>query len=840
MPSTLQRAGFLLALCAFSAAPAAAAPAAVPPRLQALEISPREAELVGSRATRQILVTGAFSDGRKRDLTELAIYRSTRPSVAAVGADGRIAAVADGAGMVEIRVGALRGWVHVACRGSRPDAPISFRDGVIPVLSRAGCNQGACHGAQIGKGGFRLSLLGYDPEADYPVLTREGESRRIVRTEPQDSLLLQKATLGVPHAGGMRFRPDSPEYRILASWIADGCPGPRPGDASVRTIEVFPAESVLRAPAGGKPEVVALPQDRGPARLVSLQPRQRLAAVARYDDGTVRDITGMAQYNTLNDGVARVDENGRVEINGAGATAVMVRFRGQAAVARFVAPYREAGPLTGFTPRGFVDELVAARWRQMGLTPSPPATDAEFIRRVYGDVLGILPTPDEIRAFLGSTDPARREKLVEQVLARPEYADYWTLKWGDLLRNSRDKLGEKGMWSFYNWLRASFRENKPLDRFARELITAQGSTFTTGPANYFRVVRAPADLAETTSQVFLGVRLACARCHHHPFEKWSQDDYWQMAAFFQRVGLKSSDEFGIFGGEQVVRLLPTGETSNPRSGKRMLPTPLDGQPSDDPVDRRRPLAAWLTSPQNPLFARNLVNRYWAYLMGRGLVDPVDDMRVTNPPSNPELLDALARDFASRGFDARHLLRTIINSAAYQLASTPTPENRRDELFYSHYTARRMAAEELLDAISFATGAQEKFPNLPPGMRAVQLPDPGVQSYFLDTFGRPERAIACECERSVEPNMAQALHLMNSDFVQNKVTAADGRLVRLIAAKKSDDEILEELYLVTFSRPPSDPERQRARAAVTQAPERKEGLEDLLWALLNSREFLFKH
>jgi hypothetical protein len=396
------------------------------------------------------------------------------------------------------------------------------------------------------------------------------------------------------------------------------------------------------------------------------------------------------------------------------------------------------------------------------------------------------------------------------------------------------------MWSFYNWLRTAFRENKPMDQFARELITAQGSAYTTGPANYFRVASNPADLAETTSQVFLGVRMACAKCHHHPFEKWTQDDYWQMAAFFARVGLKGSQEFGIFGGEQVVRLNATGEVANPRTGKVMKPTPLDGQPSDDPLDRRRALAAWMTAPDNTFFARNLVNRYWGYLMGRGIVEPVDDMRVTNPPSNPELLDALAREFAANGFDVKKLLRRILTSEVYQLSSNPTPENKQDEVFYTKYAVKRMAAEELLDAINFATGTTDKFPNLPAGMRAVQLPDPNVQNYFLDTFGRPPRQITCECERTAEPNMAQALHLMNSDFVQNKVASGSGRVAKLLAAKKSDEEIVDELYLVTFSRVPSPDERTKAILTVSQAPNKKEGFEDLLWALLNSREFVFKH
>ncbi len=518
----------------------------------------------------------------------------------------------------------------------------------------------------------------------------------------------------------------------------------------------------------------------------------------------------------------------------------MVRYRGNANIARFSVPYFN---LTGY-PRlaraNFIDDLVAARWREMGLKPSARCTDAEFMRRAFLDVLGTLPQPDEVRTFLGSTDPQKREKLVDQILTRPEYVDYWTLKWGDLLRVNRARLGDKGMWSFYNWLRSAFRRNLPLDQFAQDLITAQGSTFSVGPANYYRVVSTPADLAETTSQVFLGVRLQCARCHHHPFEKWTQDDYWQLAAFFSRVGLKSSQEFGLYGGEQIVRLSSSGEVANPRTGQAMKPTPLDGLPTDDPVDRRRALARWLSSPENPLFARNIVNRYWGYLTGRGIVEPIDDLRVTNPPSNPALLDALAKDFVDHKFDVKHLIRTILTSETYQLSSNPTRDNKQDEVFYTKYAVKRLGAEVLLDAVDAASGSREQFSALPSGMRAVQLPDPGVQNYFLDTFGRPAREITCECERSVEPNMAQALHLMNSDFIQNKVVDPKGRVAGLLASKKTDDEIVEELYLLTFGRLPTPEETSRAELSVAGAHTKKEGLEDLLWALMNSREFMFSH
>jgi len=826
-------------LAAKSPLKASARPA--PPRLPSLvslRAEPAEVALTGPAAERQLLVTGRFSDGVERDVTDAAVYASSSPKGVSLAGKGRVVAVADGEAKVKVSLGSATAWVKVSVKDAGKDALTSFENDVVPVLTKAGCNMGACHGALKGKGGFRLSLLGYDPASDFASIVQEHEGRRVVLPQPQDSLLLRKATMAVPHGGGLRFKPDTHEYQVIEAWLRDGGPGLTPEASEIASVEVLPAERVIRF---SSPEVtVSIPQAKGPAKSLKLVQGQRLVALAKFKDGHVEDVTRKAQFNSLNDGVAAVDSDGGVAMGARGATAVMVRYRGMATIARFVAPYQEIAQFPDFPRTGVIDELVAARWKKMGLLPSARCTDAEFIRRAYLDVLGILPTPEEVRAFLASQEPDKRTKLVDAVLNRPEYVDYWTLKWGDLLRNNSDKVQPKGMWSFYNWLRGSFRENKPMDQFARELITAQGSAYTTGPANYFRVASNPADLAETTSQVFLGVRLTCAKCHHHPFEKWTQDDYWQMAAFFARVGLKGSQEFGIFGGEQVVRLNPSGEVSNPRTGKLMKPRPLDGEFSDDPIDRRRVLATWMIAKDNPLFARNIANRYWGYLMGRGIVDPVDDMRVTNPPSNPELLDALAKELVSNGFDVKKLLRQIMVSETYQLSSNPTPANKQDEVFYTKYAVKRMAAEELLDAINAATGTTEKFPNLPAGMRAVQLPDPNVQNYFLDTFGRPPRQITCECERSAEPNMAQALHLMNSDFVQNKVASGTGRVAKLLGAKKSDEEIVEELYLVTLCRMPRPEESTRAQLGILQAPNRKEGCEDLLWALLNSREFMFKH
>ena len=490
----------------------------------------------------------------------------------------------------------------------------------------------------------------------------------------------------------------------------------------------------------------------------------------------------------------------------------------------------------------FIDEKLIAKWRDLGLTPSPLCSDDEFFRRIHLDTIGTLPAPADIKAFLADPSPDKRQKAIDRVLERPEFVDYWALKWGDLLRINRDLMQDKGMWSFHNWVRAALRDRRPVDEMVRDIITAEGSTFTEGPANFYQTSRVPTDWAETTAQVFLGVRVQCAKCHHHPFEKWSQDDYYGLTAFFVRLGTKNSQEFGLFGRETVIYLKPTGEQTHPRKGGVVKPRALDGPVTDDPFDRRRKLAEWITARDNPYFARNFVNRFWGYYMGRGLVEPLDDLRATNPATNPELLDALAKDFAEHQFDLKHLLRTIMNSRAYQLSSTATDGNRADanNVHHTRYTVRRLTAEQLADAIDFATGTQEKYQGLPPGTRAIQLPDTRVRSYLMDVFGRPARQITCECERTVQPNIAQALHLLNGDFLNKKIAAPPGRIEALLKANRPLPEVIEELYLVTLSRPPSAEELAKAQKWIADAPTPKEGAQDLLWVLLNRSEFLFNH
>jgi hypothetical protein len=788
--------------------------------LKTLTVFPSEVRLTGPRDQQRLVVLGEYADGRQWDLSREATFTSAADKVARVDA-GVVRPVGDGQTAIEIQAGGQKASVPVRVESATAEVPVSFVREVVPILTKAGCNMGACHGAQHGRGGFKLSLLGFDPAFDYTQIVQSAEGRRVVVSDPERSILLAKPALVMEHAGGERFKVGSPFYTLLKTWLEDGAPEPTAREAHVTGLQVFPAKRVL------------VPGEQ-----------QQLMVRAVWSDGRAEDVTATAQYDTLNDGIAAVTPAGLVTAKARGETHIMVRFAGQATVAQVTLPYDPAlASRAGESPRfNFIDDKLIAKWKDLGLTPSPLCSDEDFFRRIHLDTIGTLPTPAEVKAFLADKDPDKRKKAIDRVLDRPEFVDFWAYKWGDLLRISRDELNEKGMWSFHNWVRAALRDNKPVDEFVRDIITAEGSTFTEGPANFFRVSNNPLDWSENATQLFLGVRLMCAKCHHHPFEKWSQDDYYGMAAFFVRLGTKNSQEFGIFGRETIVYLRPTGEQTHPRKGGVVKPHPLDGPDMDDPFDRRRKLAEWMTAKDNLLFSRNMVNRFWGYYMGRGLVEPLDDMRATNPPSNPELLDALAKDFAEHKFDLKHLLRTIMNARAYQLSSAITPGNEADvaNVHYARYAVKRLTAEQIADAIDFATGTREKYQGLPLGTRAIQLPDTKVRSYLLDVLGRPARKITCECERTVQPNISATLHLMNGSVLNQKIAAPAGRVDLLFRKKTPLPEIIEELYLVTLSRPPKPDEIERARNGIAKAPSPIEGAQDLLWALLNSREFLFNH
>jgi len=817
----------LLAAATVGSTARAEASGAASPR--SFEVQPAAITLDGNFARAQVLVGDVDESGRStprsRDRTPEARYLSSAPAIFIVSENGRLTAVGNGTATLQVTVDDRSQAIPVTVEGVAERPTIAYATQVQPILSKAGCNLGACHAAQHGKGGFKLSVFGFEPENDYAAIVRDRMQRRTNLIDPAASLFLQKPTMQVAHGGGLRLRKDSTDYQVLAAWLRCGAPAPGQAAPRVVRLRVTPARRV-----GGR------------------DLRQQLRVEADYSDDTTRDVTAWARYDSTDDGLLQVTDDGLVTAVGQGQAPIMVRFEEHAEIAMFAVPYQDSIELADWRNNNFIDELAADKFRELGLEPSPLCDDATFVRRAYLDCIGTLPSVAETTKFTTSDDPAKRTRLIDRLLGLtgdPEldiynepYSAYWTLKWSDLIRNTSNKLGEQGMWSLHNWIRQAFRQNMPFDQFVHELVTGKGSIYSNGPANYFRINSSSTDLTEATSQLFLGVRLECAKCHHHPFEKYSQDDYYAFAAFFARVGTKNSEEFGLFGREQVVLVNPSGEVRNPRSGRTMEPTPLGDEPIDHPLDRRIALADWLTSPENPHFARAVVNRYVSYLLGRGLVDPVDDLRSTNPPSNVELMDALSRDFVESGFDLKHLIRTIMTSRLYQLDSQPTPANATDDRFYSHYRVKRLSAEVLLDAVDLATGTPTKFRNLPPGTRAIELPDAEYPNYFLNTFAKPRRVSVCECERSPDESLGQALHTLNGEIVSGKISDKNGRVAQLLKAETKPHDVIEQLYLAALSRPPTAAEADAAMEFLADSPSPQEFYEDLLWALLNSKQFKF--
>lgn len=707
----------------------------------------------------------------------------------------------------------------VASEATAGEDRVSFVTDVEPILTKSGCNQGACHGAQYGKGSFKLSLRGFDDAADHREMVRAAFGRRISLSDPTTSLLLQKPTLGLPHEGGRRLTKDSWAYQTLVRWLRQGAPGPVSTDRKLMELVVEPKELILQP--GGK---------------------ARITAKAVYEDGSIELLTEKAAFDSQAPMVAEVAADGSIKAAGSrGESAVLVRYLASVAVTRVIVPYGVTTSLDQFKPNNLIDTHWAETWRKIGLSPSPSCDDAEFFRRIHLSTLATLPRTEDVRSFLADKSVDKREKAIDAVLRRSEYVATWAYKWGDLLLNSRRTIGKKGMWSLHNWLRASFRANKPMDVFVSELITATGSPYQNGPANFYGIGGAD-EWTESTAQVFLGMRLQCAKCHNHPYESLLQSDYYAMKAFFGRVGKKSSQEFGLAGGDTVIFVSDSGEVRHPRTAQVMKPKPVGGVSVDDPIDRRRALAAWISSRDNRALARNLVNRYWGYYFGRGLVNPIDDLRATNPASNPQLLDALADDLIAHGYDIKYLLRTIMRSKVYQLSAVAMPESRADAVnrYATHFSPTRLGAETLLDAIDFACGTKEKFAELPPGYRAIELPDSDYASEFLDVFGRPRRSVPCECERSEAPTMTQALLMISGGLLNRKVSDSGGRVARLTTTKTPLANAVEELFLCTVSRLPTPQESREAVADIEAASSPKEGLEDLLWALLNTREFQFNH
>ncbi len=784
----------------------------------ALTASPARITLTGPYAESRLLVDGLLSSGQKRDVTATASLTLADPKIADVDDSGIVRGRRDGKTVLTAMLHGHTVRVPIVVSGMAKATPPRFLADVEPILTKAGCNMGACHGAASGKGGFKLSLLAYDPDSDFTAIARQKTASRIAPAQPDQSLLLLKPTLKVVHRGGLRFRVGSPEYRLLRDWIAAGSPGPRAKEPTVISLDISPA-----------------------VRILPLNQTQRFRVTAKYDNGTRRDVTGETLFTASDETVAKVTADGEAKVTGPGEGAVVIRYQGLVGTARVVSPYATPYPVPRretATATQKVDALGLLKLADLGLPASPRSADSDFLRRVFLDVIGQLPTPDETRAFLADKDPAKRDRLIDALLTRPEYVDFWTLKWADILRCSRKFLSDKGMYAYNLWIRRSVEQNRPWDQFAGELLLAQGSIFTDGAANYYKASGSPQELAENTAQVFLGVRMQCAKCHNHPYDRWTQNQYYQMAAFFAQVKRKPGERTD----EQVVYATDKGEIANPRTGQTMRPCALDAAPlpAEFADDRRTVLVKWMTAPKNPFFAKTMVNRIWRHYMGRGFVEPVDDIRPTNPASNEPLFDFIAQDFAAHGYDLKYLMRTILRSETYQRSAIPLKGNERDSHYYAHYPFKRLGAEQMLDAISAATGIAEKFDGLPSGVHATQLPDAGVNSYFLDLFGRPSRNIVCECERSDDPNLSQVLHLMNGPELNARLTAKTGRIATLFDKKLADGPLVEELYLAAYSRYPTPAEAKRATAALSKAKDRRQVAEDLFWALLNAKEFFFNH
>ena len=791
------------------------APGIAQDKIAELIADPVAIRLSGPNAVQTLLVTGKTADGREIDLTHLAKYWTTKDSVVNVNERGILRAVADGAAEIHVAAAGRTAKVQVEVRGTKTPREFHFENDVVPLLSRFGCNSSGCHGYSQGQNGFKLSVFGFDPPADYNALIKESRGRRVLPSAPESSLLLMKAAGQMPHGGGVRLRAGTDEYELLRGWIAAGVPFGDPKAPSVTAIRVEPKE-----------------------RLLAMKGAQQLRVMARYSDGREVDVTAHARYQANNEGLANVSADGLVSVaQTPGEVAIMASYANCVDTFRAIVPRAESiANYPAFPANNFIDGHVITKLKKLNIAPSELCSDSDYLRRVYLDVIGTLPTADEARRFLKDKRANKRELLVDELLERPEYADYWALKWADLLRVDRQALGHKKAYAFYRWIRESHAKNKPFDQFARELLTAEGPLEETGPANFYKVASKPGDAASSISQVLLGVRIACAECHHHPFDRWSQTDYFGMTAFFTPLSLKPSAR-----GESV-QALGDPTTKHPRTGESIFPYALATKMPEKapPADRRGVLASWMTSPENPWFARNLANRMWAHFLGRGLVEPIDDVRDTNPPSNPELLDALSKHVIETKHDVKQLIRAITKSRTYQLSSTPNATNEKDEINYSRSLFRRIDAEVMLDMVSQSLGVAEKFGGAPPGTRAIQLWDSKVNHYFLKLYGRPQRITACECERVTEPSVSQVLHLLNSPEIHTKLTHERGNIARWIREKKSDAELIEEIYLTFYSRLPSEAERKTSLEYLTRnAGQRRQAAEDLAWTLMNTLEFVFK-
>ena len=803
---------------------------------ESLAIFPRKLELRGPVHVGRVVLQGQSAGEVSGQHTDNVAWSTSDAAVAEVQ-NGVVTPRGNGKAVITAERNGQKATTEVVVTDVDKPHAWTFRNDVLPILAKTGCNMGACHGALAGKGGFRLSLRGYDPTADYFTMTQQDRGRRVELADPGRSLILAKPTGALAHKGGVRFEVDSPDYKIISEWIASGAAGPTNEDPEVDHLEILPPKSRQ-----------------------TIGTTQQMLVLAHFTNGEIRDVTPWVKWTSTNDSVARVDDHGLASIMGSGEGAISAWYSQKIAIGNLTVPYPPGDFVAGSTvpPKNFIDELVDKQLVRLNLPASPICDDSTFVRRAYLDTIGTLPTKDETQAFLDDASPNKREKLADALLARKEYVDYWTYKWSDVLTINGTRLRPAAVKAYYNWLRERVEKNTPWDETVRQVLTATGNSIENGATNFYALQQSPEDMTENACQAFMGLSIGCAKCHNHPLEKWTNDQYYGMASLFARVKAKGwSGESRSGDGMRTLYVATDGELVQPRTGKPQPPTPLDSDAIafEDETDRRLKLAEWMTSAENPYFARSITNRVWANYFGVGLVMSIDDMRVSNPASNEELLSASAKYVVDHKFDLKALMRAILLSNAYQRSAEPLPVNITEQRFYSRYYPKRLSAEVLHDAIcqvteeptaftqiAFLGADKEKTDFYPKGTRAIQLYDSAVESYFLQTFGRNQRRVTCECERSDEPTMVQVLHLTNGDTVNKKLKDEKNRIGALLEAKASNADIIDQAYLVALSRKPTEAEKKPLLETLDAASdaERREVVEDLFWAILSSREFLFNH
>ncbi len=781
-----------------------------------LSTYPPAIHLNSASARQRIVMQNTRPDGVTEDLTFEAVLKVTDQKIAKIEGNALLP-LADGKTTLQVRCGALTNTVSVCVSNAALQPPVSFKLDVMPVFTRAGCNAGACHGTSRGKDGFHLSLYGFDPDGDYYRLTREQIGRRVNLAIPKESLIVQKGLGAVQHTGGVRFGTNTDLCQTLIKWLASGATNDSPSIPKVTGIEIFPKTAVLE----GSNAV------------------QHFIIRAQYSDGTERDVTPTAVFLSNNGPTARVAEDGTVTAGQRGEAFIQARFAEYNVGAQIIViPKGIAYRWPDLAAHNYIDQAIYAKLKKLRLLPSDICDDTTFIRRAFLDLTGTLPTPEELQKFSMDKDPARRDHLIDQLLGRKEFAELWVMKFAELLQiRSRDnQVYPKAALLYFEWLRDQMMTNAPLDRIVQELLTSSGSTLRTPTANYYQIEPDTLKLAENTAQIFMGMRIQCAQCHNHPFDRWTMKDYYSFAAFFAQVGRKPGDDPR----ETIIFDRPDGEVKLPLTGATMKPKFLGGDvPQIKDQSRREVLARWLTAPDNPYFARNLANIVWAHFLGRGIVEPVDDVRLSNPASNPELLDALAAKLVEYKYDLKKFVRDICVSRTYQLSTRPNDTNAADERNFSKAAIRRIRAEVLLDCISQVTETKDKFPGLPRGAKAVEIADGNTETYFLSTFGRASRTTVCSCEVKVDPNLSQALHLLNGDTVQRKIR--EGALVKkLLDRKETPDQIIDDLYLRCFCRSPVEDEKAKLKTFLKPDSKPEQVFNDVFWSLINAKEFVFNH